>query len=128
LVMVVQLTGILRRYAVTCTASTVFNKPSTTPSHLTALIMGFLMGVNICPPFLLSLSYVVSLHDILDSMLYFTIFFFISSLYFLPMVFVGMLARINEIQRIARLSGIITAGLFIAYGIYSITGQISTGR
>ncbi len=85
-----------------------------------AAVMGFLMGVNLCPPFLLSLAYVVSLHDVLQSVLYFVIFFFASSIYFLPMVFVGMLAKIKDLQKAARLAGLTAACIFIVYGCYSI--------
>ncbi len=128
LVMILQIFGILRRNIPACAAAGAGNKPANTPTHWKAVLMGFLMGVNICPPFLLSLSYVVSLRDVLQSLLYFTIFFLVSSLYFLPMVFVGMLAKIKEIQRVARLSGMITAVLFIVYAAYALAQQLTTGR
>ena len=89
-----------------------------------AVVMGFLLGINICPPFLLSLSYVASLGDILKSVLYFVIFFFASSVYFIPMVFVGMLARIKELQKTAQVSGIMAAGIFMYYGAYSIISNL----
>jgi len=85
-----------------------------------AMLMGFLMGINICPPFLLSLPYVFSLHSTWLGVVYFLIFFLASSIYFLPMIFVGMLGKIKEFQIVARLSGFICAGIFIFYGGYSI--------
>jgi sulfite exporter TauE/SafE len=85
-----------------------------------AMMMGFLMGINICPPFLLSLPYVFSLHSTWLGIVYFLIFFLASSIYFLPMIFVGMLGKIKEFQIVARLSGFICAGIFIVYGSYSI--------
>ena len=112
IVMILHITGLLKQKDNMCLASKFQNR--------NAVIMGFLMGVNICPPFLLSLAYVVSLNDILKSMLYFVIFFFASSVYFLPMVFVGMLAKIKELQDTARVSGIMAACVFIIYGGYSI--------
>ena len=60
------------------------------------------------------------LADVLKSVLYFTIFFFASSVYFLPMIFVGMLAKMKELQKTARVSGIMAACVFIIYGGYSI--------
>lgn len=128
LVMILQISGILRRNIPACAAAGTGNKPADTPTRRKAVLMGFLMGVNICPPFLLSLNYVVTMHDILQSLIYFTIFFVVSSLYFLPMVFVGMLARMKEIQRMACLSGMITAVLFIVYAAYAIAQQLTTGR
>jgi sulfite exporter TauE/SafE len=93
-----------------------------------AIAMGFLMGINICPPFLLSLAYVASLNDILQSVLYFMVFFIASSVYFLPMVFVGMLARIKELQKTAQAAGIMAACVFIIYGSYSIIKTFIIGR
>lgn len=85
-----------------------------------AVAMGFLMGVNICPPFLLSIPFVFSLHSTLLGVLYFLIFFMASSIYFLPMIFVGMLAKIKEFQIVARISGFICAFIFIAFSSYSL--------
>jgi len=111
-VMVLHITGLSKQKDNWCLASKLHNR--------NAIVMGFLMGVNICPPFLLSLAYVASLNDVLQSVLYFVIFFFASSIYFLPMVFVGMLARIKELQKAAQVSGIMAACVFIIYGGYSI--------
>jgi sulfite exporter TauE/SafE len=112
IVMILHITGLYKQKDDLCLASKFHNR--------NAIVMGFLMGINICPPFLLSLTYVVSLNDILKSVLYFMIFFFASSIYFLPMVFVGMLAKIKELQKTAQVSGIMAACVFIIYGVYSI--------
>jgi sulfite exporter TauE/SafE len=92
-----------------------------TQSQLQApLIMGFLMGINICPPFLLSLSYIVTLHSTLKGVFYFVLFFLSSSIYFLPFAFAGMLARMKSFQTVARIGGLLSAVIFFIYGIYSI--------
>ncbi|MBF0571981.1 MAG: sulfite exporter TauE/SafE family protein [Candidatus Omnitrophica bacterium] len=85
-----------------------------------ALLMGLLMGINICPPFLMSLTYVFSLHSTAKGVLYFLIFFIASSVYFLPVFFIGLLARMKEFRAVARFSGIICSCIFIIYGCYSI--------
>ncbi|MDE1920873.1 MAG: sulfite exporter TauE/SafE family protein [Candidatus Omnitrophica bacterium] len=85
-----------------------------------AMAMGLLMGINICPPFLLSLPYVFSLHSTWLGIIYFIVFFLTSSVYFLPMIFVGMLARIKEFRLVARISGFICAGIFTFSGFYSL--------
>ncbi len=84
------------------------------------LVMGFFMGINLCPPFLLSVTYVFSQHSPLYGMLYFTLFFLASSLYFLPVVFVGLASRAKEFRTMARASGFLVAIIFFIYGIYSI--------
>jgi sulfite exporter TauE/SafE len=124
--MVLHITGLSKQKNNSClvhlTRSTpaMKNPPAVEATGNIAVVMGFLMGVNICPPFLLSLAYVVSLADILQSVLYFVIFFFASSIYFLPMIFIGMLAKIKELQKAARVSGIMAACVFMIYGGYSI--------
>jgi sulfite exporter TauE/SafE len=82
--------------------------------------MGFFMGINLCPPFLLSITYDFSKHSPLYGMVYFALFFLASSIYFLPLVFVGLASKAQEFQRMARLSGFLVAGIFFIYGIYSI--------
>jgi hypothetical protein len=89
------------------------------------MLMGFLMGINICPPFLLSIPYVFSLHSSVLGVVYFLIFFLVSSVYFLPMIFVGMLARIKEFQLAARISGFFCGAVFIIYGVYSIINTLT---
>lgn len=84
------------------------------------VFMGFLMGINICPPFLMSLTYVFMLHSALKGMIYFSMFFLGTSLYFLPIVFLGFLSKRKEFQLVGRISALIVGILFFSYGLYSI--------
>lgn len=83
-------------------------------------LMGFFMGINLCPPFLLSVVYVFKQQSALYGMFYFALFFLASSLYFLPVMFVGLASRAKEFRAMARASGFLVAGIFFIYGIYSI--------
>jgi len=83
-------------------------------------LMGFFLGVNLCPPFLLSVAYIYKQQSALYGMIYFALFFLASSLYFLPVVFVGFASRIKEFRAVARISGFLVAIIFFIYGIYSI--------
>ncbi len=83
-------------------------------------LMGFLMGINLCPPFLLSITYVFSKQSALYGMVYFALFFLASSVYFLPVVFLGLAARAREFRKVARASGFLVTGIFFIYGIYSL--------
>jgi sulfite exporter TauE/SafE len=87
-------------------------------------LMGFFMGINLCPPFLLSVAYIFKQQSALYGMLYFALFFVSSSVYFLPLAFVGLAARAQDFRRMARLSGFLVAGIFLIYGIYSILHNI----
>jgi putative effector of murein hydrolase LrgA (UPF0299 family) len=82
--------------------------------------MGFFLGINLCPPFLLSVAYVFQQQSPLYGMFYFALFFLSSSVYFLPLLFVGLASKIQELRIVARISGFLVATLFFIYGIYSI--------
>jgi len=85
------------------------------------LLMGFLMGINICPPFLMSLAYVFTLHSAIKGMVYFIMFFLGTSVYLLPLVFLGLLSKMKEFRLIARISALIVGIIFLIYGIYYIS-------
>jgi sulfite exporter TauE/SafE len=83
-------------------------------------LIGFLTGVNICPPFLLSLNYIFILGDIFKGLVYFFFFFIATSLYFIPLVFLGKLGCVREFQKLARLTMLIVGLIFLTYSIYNI--------
>jgi len=89
------------------------------------LVMGFLMGVNVCPPFLMSLAYVFNLHSIFGGIVYFLMFFLGTTLYFLPVTFLGYLGKMKEFRSIAVISAIIVGFAFLLYGIYYIVRGLS---
>lgn len=84
------------------------------------LLMGFLMGVNICPPFLMSLTYVFTLHSATKGLIYFLMFFLGTTLYFIPLFFLGFLNKMKEFQLVGRVSALAVGILFFAYGFYQI--------
>lgn len=84
------------------------------------LLMGFFMGFNLCPPFLMSIFYVATLHSVLKGMVYFTFFFIGTSLYFLPLFFLTFLNRLKEFQLVGRISAIIVGALFFIYSMYNM--------
>lgn len=85
------------------------------------ILIGFLMGINICPPFLMSLAYVFTLHSVVKGIIYFLFFFLGTTLYFLPITFLGLLGKMKEFRLIARISGLVVGLAFLIYGIYYIS-------
>lgn len=77
-------------------------------------LFGFFTGLNVCPPFLASLSYIFNLKSIIDSVLYFLMFFTGTSVYIIPLGFLGVFSKENKLQKISRLSGLF-AGLYFIY-------------
>jgi sulfite exporter TauE/SafE len=80
------------------------------------LLLGFLTGVNLCPPFLASLSYVFDLKNVLRSVFYFAFFFLGTSLYIIPLAFLGVFSQKTVFQKIARISGIFIGLYFVWMG------------
>lgn len=88
------------------------------------VVLGFLTGVNLCPPFLLALTRAAGSSSALQSV-YFFIFFFLGTLvYFLPMPLVGAFRFFGAMRTIGRLaSGII--GIYYFYvGLLTLYGGI----
>ncbi len=87
----------------------------------TPLLMGLLMGMNACPPFLMSATYVFALHSAFKGLVYFVLFFMATTLYFLPLVFVGGLGRMREFRVVARVSGLLVGAIFMVYAIVALS-------
>lgn len=51
---------------------------------LKGFILGFLTGINVCPPFILAFSDAAFFTDIFSSILYFIAFFIGTAIYFMP--------------------------------------------
>ncbi len=88
--------------------------------RLAPVWMGLLMGLNACPPFLISVTYVFALHSALKGMVYFLLFFAATTVYFLPLFFAGRLSRMAEFRWVARLSAVLVGILFGAYGMLMV--------
>ena len=80
-------------------------------------LFGFLIGINICPPFLLALTYVFDIGGIVNGILFFISFFIATSLYLVPFVFLGFLASRKIFQKIARFIAIFAGIFFLVYGL-----------
>ena len=80
--------------------------------------IGILTGINLCPPFLLSLTYVFTLHDLALGILYFLLFFIGTNIYFIPLIFLSHLSQIQVFQKYARIAALIVGISFFAYGLY----------
>lgn len=80
-------------------------------------LIGFLTGVNICPPFLASLTYVFNLKDAILSLLYFFAFFLGTSTYIIPSAIFGVFTKFSLMQKLARISGFLVGVYFIVQNL-----------
>ena len=76
-------------------------------------IVGFLAGINVCPPFLLAISYAMSIGEIGKSIIFFFFFFLATTIFILPFLFSGMISHFEDVRIAARITAIIAGAWFI---------------
>jgi len=86
--------------------------------------LGFLTGVNVCPPLLLAFSRAAQLPQLWQSLLFFAAFFVGTSIYVVPLPLAGLACRSEKIRIVGRLAaGVI--GLFYLYsGVMSMVAAV----
>ena len=91
---------------------------------LLPLGLGFLTGLNLCPPFLAAFTSAANAGSLGASLVFFLTFFVGTSLYFLPMAFVGLMSRVSALRTVGKLAALLMA-LYYAYsGIIYLAGGI----
>ena len=83
--------------------------------------LGFLAGINICPPFLLAVTTVIDIGGALRGLLFFFIFFLATSVYLLPLFFAGLASRFAAVRFAARVASIVAGCYFIYLAVRTIT-------
>lgn len=89
----------------------VLNPKTQSQSYL--LLIGFLAGINICPPFLLAATTAIDIGGALQGMFFFLVFFLATTVYLLPFLFSGFLNRFREIRFAARVAAVVAGGYFV---------------
>ena len=86
--------------------------------------MGFATGLSFCPPFLLALTGAIEKGSLPGSMYFFFAFFLGTSLFFIPIPFIGVLRRFSVLPIIGKMAtGII--GIYYFYsGVIILTGAV----
>jgi sulfite exporter TauE/SafE len=79
--------------------------------------LGFLTGLNVCPPFLMAAGYVFTLGQALSGLTFFALYFLVTTLWLLPVVWLGAAARIEQVRWLAQLSALAAGVLFLWLGL-----------
>jgi len=77
-------------------------------------LVGFLAGINLCPPFLLAVTTVMDIGGALRGALFFLVFFLATSVYLLPLFFAGLVSRFSAVRFAGRVAALL-AGLYFIY-------------
>ncbi|HTW90348.1 MAG TPA: sulfite exporter TauE/SafE family protein [bacterium] len=78
------------------------------------VLVGFLAGINLCPPFLLAVTTVIDIGGALRGALFFLVFFLATSVYLLPLFFAGLVSRFSSVRFAGRVAAVL-AGLYFLY-------------
>lgn len=89
---------------------------------LIPLALGFLTGINFCPPFLMAFTEASSIVNLGQCILFFFMFFLGTTLFFLPLPLVGGLERFLLLKNIGKLAAILIAVYYLYTGLVMIGG------
>lgn len=84
------------------------------------IILGFISGINICPSFLLAFSRSFVISGPVSGMMFFAAFFLGTSLFLVPVSFVGMFGKKELFRNIARIAALIVAIWFISSAVKDV--------
>lgn len=79
--------------------------------------IGFLMGINVCPPFVAALFRLFALGNVAQGLLYFLAFFVATSCYILPVIFATPWLGSARLKNIGRMALLITGTWYAVIGI-----------
>jgi hypothetical protein len=86
--------------------------------------MGFLAGLKICPPLLLAFADAASTGSLVGSLIFFVGFFLGTSVYFIPIPFLGVFRRVAALQIVGKFAAIIVALYYLYAGILLLAGGV----
>lgn len=84
--------------------------------------LGFLAGLNLCPPFLLAVTTVIDVGGALRGAAFFFVFFLATSVYLVPLLFSGFAARLGAVRVAARAASVVAGAYFLFLGIRTLVG------
>jgi sulfite exporter TauE/SafE len=81
---------------------------------------GIVIGINICPPFLIAIAKALETGNLSGSILFFVMFFLGTSLYFLPLPFIGFFKRQHVLRIVGKYAAILTGVVYLYKGLVMI--------
>jgi sulfite exporter TauE/SafE len=81
-------------------------------------VSGFLLGINICPPFLIAVTQSFSKGGILFGIIYFLMFFLGTTVHLIPFVFLGFLANRKWMQMAGRVAAIVVGTILLGQYLF----------
>jgi hypothetical protein len=88
-----------------------------------AASLGFLTGLNLCPPFVAAGIRAAQLGSLAAALLFFAAFFVGTSMWFIPFLTLGCIARNQAVLTVARMAMVIIALYYLSMGIAMLLGK-----
>jgi len=85
-----------------------------------ALTLGFLTGLNLCPPFVAAGVRAAATHSLPGALIFFALFFAGTSVWFLPSLAVSPLRRFSAVAAVARMTMAALAIYYLYLGVVSV--------
>jgi hypothetical protein len=86
-------------------------------------MLGFLTGLNFCPPFVVAGIRAAELGSLPGALLFFTVFFVGTSIWFVPFAGLGCVERNQALITVARMTMGLVALYYFALGLYMLLGR-----
>jgi sulfite exporter TauE/SafE len=86
-------------------------------------LLGFLTGLNFCPPFVVAGIRAAELGSLPGALLFFAIFFAGTSIWFVPFAGLGCVVRNQALVTVARMTMGLVALYYLALGLYMLLGS-----
>lgn len=78
---------------------------------------GFVTGLNLCPPFLLAITGAMETGKMAGSVLFFFLFFLGTSVYFIPLPFIGLFRKQQVLRIVGKFAAILAGIIYLYKGI-----------
>jgi len=88
-----------------------------------AAALGFLTGLSVCPPFVAAGVRAAELGSVAAALLFFTVFFVGTSVWFVPFAGLGCVARNEAVTTVARMAMVLIAIYYAYLGLTMLLGR-----
>lgn len=88
-----------------------------------AAALGFLTGLSLCPPFVAAAVRAAELGSVAAALVFFALFFVGTSVWFVPFVSLGCLARSEAVTTVARMAMVLIALYYAYLGLTMLLGR-----
>jgi hypothetical protein len=89
------------------------------------VLLGFLTGLNLCPPFLAALADSSGAATLSGSLAFFLMFFLGTAVFFLPVPFLGVLSRFPQAAMVGRMTAVLMGAWYFHLGIMKCIGGMT---